>query len=94
MTARGCIARCTFCVYPQTTHGWNYRVRSSENIADEFQWVAENMLEVREIGPENDTFTGRQSRVIEFCKELIERNIKIKWYCNVRADLSMRQCIG
>lgn len=87
MTARGCIARCTFCVYPQTIHGWKYRMRSPQNIADEFQWVAGNMPEIREIGIEDDTFTGSQRRVVEFCKELIKRNIKIKWYCNVRVDL-------
>ncbi len=87
MTARGCIARCTFCVYPQTIHGWKYRTRSPQNMADEFQWVTENMPEVREIGIEDDTFTGSQNRTIEFCKELIRRNLKIKWYCNVRVDL-------
>ena len=87
MTARGCVARCTFCVYPQTIHGWKYRVRSPQSIADEFQWVVENMPEVREIGIEDDTFSGSHKRVIEFCKEIINRNIKIKWYCNVRVDL-------
>lgn len=87
MTARGCVARCTFCVYPQTIHRWKYRVRSPQNIADEFQWVGENMPEIREIGIEDDTFSGSQKRVVEFCKELIKRGIKIKWYCNVRVDL-------
>jgi radical SAM superfamily enzyme YgiQ (UPF0313 family) len=87
MTARGCIAQCTFCVYPQTIHGLKYRMRSPQSIADEFQWIKENMPEVREVGIEDDTFTGSPSRVVELCKELIERNIKIKWYCNVRADL-------
>lgn len=87
MTSRGCIAQCTFCVYPQTIHGLKYRMRSPENIADEFQWVTENMPEVREIGIEDDTFSGSQDRVIAFCKELLKRNIKIKWYCNVRVDL-------
>lgn len=87
MTARGCVARCTFCVYPQTIHGWKYRTRSPRNVADEFQWIAENMPEVREIGIEDDTFTGSQRRVVEFCKELVERKIRIKWYCNVRTDL-------
>src|SRR3989338_8687317 len=87
MTARGCVARCTFCVYPQTIHGWKYRMRSPQSIADEFQWVVENMPEVREIGIEDDTFSGSQKRVVEFCKEIIQRNIRIKWYCNVRVDL-------
>jgi len=45
------------------------------------------MPEVREVGIEDDTFTGSRQRVIDFCKELINRNIKIKWYCNVRVDL-------
>lgn len=89
MTARGCVARCTFCVYPQTIHGWKYRMRSPKNIADEFQWVIENMPEVREIGIEDDTFSGSEKRVIEFCKEIIKRNIRIKWYCNVRVDLKL-----
>jgi radical SAM superfamily enzyme YgiQ (UPF0313 family) len=87
MTARGCVAKCTFCVYPQTIHGWKYRMRSPQNIADEFQWVVENMPEVREIGIEDDTFTGSKSRTVEFCQELIRRKIRIKWYCNVRVDL-------
>jgi radical SAM superfamily enzyme YgiQ (UPF0313 family) len=87
MTARGCIARCTFCVYPQTIHGFKYRTRSPANIADEFRWVVDNMPQVREIGIEDDTFTGDQKRVVEFCKEMIERKIGIKWYCNVRVDL-------
>ena len=87
MTARGCIARCTFCVYPQTIHRGKYRMRSAKSIADEFQWIADNLPEVREVGIEDDTFTGSQRRVVEFCKELIKRNIKIKWYCNVRVDL-------
>lgn len=87
MTARGCVAQCTFCVYPQTIHGLKYRMRSPQSIADEFQWIRENMPEVREIGIEDDTFTGSQSRVIEFCKELLKRNIRIKWYCNTRVDI-------
>ena len=89
MTARGCVARCTFCVYPQTIHGWKYRTRSPQSIADEFQWVVENMPEVREIGIEDDTFSGSQKRVVEICKENIKRNIRIKWYCNVRVDLKL-----
>lgn len=87
MTARGCVARCTFCVYPQTIHGWKYRVRSPESIADEFQWITENMPEVREIGIEDDTFTGSRQRVEDFCKLVMQRGIGIKWYCNVRVGL-------
>jgi len=87
MTSRGCIAKCTFCVYPQTIHGGKYRMRSPENIANEFEWITKNMPEVREVGIEDDVFTGGQKRVVDFCKIMIERKIKLKWYCNVRVDL-------
>lgn len=87
MTARGCIARCTFCVYPQTIHGFKYRTRSPNNIADEFEWITQNLPQVRQVGIEDDTFTGNQDRVIEFCKEILLRKIKLKWYCNVRVEL-------
>lgn len=87
ITARGCVAKCTFCVYPQTIHGSGYRTRSYMNVADEFEWITKNMREVRQIGIEDDTFTGDQKRVIDFCNEIINRKIKIKWYCNVRVNL-------
>jgi anaerobic magnesium-protoporphyrin IX monomethyl ester cyclase len=87
MTSRGCVARCTYCVYPYAMHGLKYRKRSAENIADEFEWIANNLPSVREIGLEDDTFTGDQKHVVNFCKIILERGIKIKWYCNVRANL-------
>ena len=87
MTSRGCVARCTYCVYPYAMHGLKYRKRSPENIADEFEWIVNNLPSVREIGLEDDTFTGDQKHVVEFCKIILERGIKIKWYCNVRANL-------
>jgi len=85
--SRGCVAKCTFCVYPQVMHGGKYRNRSPENIATEVQWICENIPQVREIGFEDDTFTGNQKDVIAFCQLLVQRGVKIKWYCNARADL-------
>ena len=41
-TGRGCMARCTFCVYPQTMHGHGYRMRSAENVVAELEYIAEN----------------------------------------------------
>jgi radical SAM superfamily enzyme YgiQ (UPF0313 family) len=87
MSARGCSGKCSFCVYPQTIHEGKLRCRSAYNIADEFEWIKHNMPEIREIGFEDDTFTADRKRVSDFCHELIRRNLKIKWYCNVRVDL-------
>lgn len=87
MTGRGCPFRCFFCVYPQTFHSRRYRFRSPKNVVDEFEYVVKNLPEVKEIGIEDDTFTADRKRAIKICQLIIERKIKIKWYCNVRADL-------
>jgi len=89
ITGRGCPYHCFFCVYPQTFHSRKYRPRSAANVVDEFQWVEENLPEVREIGIEDDTFTVDQERVKEICRLMLERGVKIKWYCNVRVNLEL-----
>jgi len=89
MTSRGCIAQCSFCVYPQTIHRGKYRMRSPKNIADEFEWIENNISEIKEVGIEDDLFTGSEKRVLEFCKELIARGIGLKWYCDARANLTL-----
>ncbi|MBM4328960.1 MAG: radical SAM protein [Deltaproteobacteria bacterium] len=87
MTGRGCPFRCFFCVYPQVFHSRRYRTRSAENVVDEFAYVVDRFPEVREIGIEDDCFSGRQSHVHDVCELIIRRGIRIKWYCNVRGDL-------
>ncbi len=89
ITGRGCPYKCFFCVYPQTFHSRKYRPRSAANVVDEFQWITENLPEVKEIGIEDDTFTVDQERVKEICQLILERGIKIKWYCNVRVNLEL-----
>ena len=87
ITGRGCPNRCFFCVYPQTFHSRGYRMRSAENVVDEFEWIVDNLPEVKEIGIEDDTFTAKHRRAREISELIIERGIQIKWYCNVRSDL-------
>lgn len=89
ITGRGCPYRCFFCVYPQTFHSRKYRPRSAGNVVDEFEYVVRNMPEVREIGIEDDTFTVDQARVKEICQLILERSLKVKWYCNVRVNLEL-----
>ncbi|MCH8863993.1 MAG: radical SAM protein [Chloroflexi bacterium] len=87
ITGRGCPYKCFFCVYPQTFHSRQYRPRSPKNVVDEFEYISQNMPEVREIGIEDDTFTVDQARAREICRLIIERNLRVKWYCNVRVNL-------
>jgi len=91
MTGRGCSFGCFFCVYPQVFHGNKYRLRSAENVADEFEYIAENFPQVKEIGIEDDTFTANINRLEDICSLLIKRKInkKLKWWSNVRVNLDL-----
>lgn len=86
ITARGCPFRCTFCSWPQTFTGRVYRSRTIGNVLDEFQWVRENLPEIREIFIEDDTFTIDRRRVLTFCEEYLRRGLDLPWSANVRPD--------
>ncbi len=90
-TGRGCMARCNFCVYPQTMHGHQYRLRSPENVVEEFQYIADNFPDVKEVVIEDDTFTTDKERVRKICRLLIEKglNKRLKWLCNARVNLDL-----
>ena len=90
-TGRGCMARCNYCVYPQTLHGHQYRLRTPENVVAEFEYIAENFPDVKEIVIEDDTFTTKKQRVLDICNLLIEKglNKRFKWLCNARVNLDL-----
>lgn len=89
-TGRGCMAHCNFCVYPQTMHGHTYRLRSPENVVEEFQYIADNFPDVKEVVIEDDTFTANSDRVLKICQLLIEKGLhkRLKWLCNARVNLN------
>ncbi len=88
-SGRGCMARCNFCVYPQTMHGHKYRLRSPENVVAEFEYIAQNFPDVKEVVFEDDTFTTKKERVVAICDLLIEKGLhkKLRWLCNARVNL-------
>ncbi len=85
-TSRGCPFRCTFCVYPQTFSGHKMRYRSVNNVADEFDFIAREMPEVKTIMLEDDTFIVDKKRTTALAEELIRRGNKIPFDSNCRAD--------
>jgi len=90
ITARGCPNTCTFCSWPETLMGRQYRPRSIENVIDELEYVQEELPEVEEVFIEDDTFTINRKRVIEFTNEIQRRKLDITWSCNARANLDYR----
>lgn len=90
-TGRGCMARCNFCVYPQTMHGHGYRMRSVENVVAELEYIAKTFPDVKEIVFEDDTFTMKKDRVIEICNLMTEKglNRRFRWLCNARVNLDL-----
>lgn len=88
-TGRGCMAHCNYCVYPQTLHGHKYRLRTPENVVAEFEYIAENFPDVKQIVIEDDTFTAKKQRVVEICNLLIEKKLhkRFRWLCNARVNL-------
>ena len=85
-TSRGCPYRCTFCVYPQTFSGHRMRYRSVNNVADEFDFIARELPQVKTVMLEDDTFIIDLKRTEALADELIIRNNKISFDSNCRAD--------
>lgn len=90
-TGRGCPSRCNFCVYPQTMHGHQYRLRTPQNVVGEFEYIANHFPDVKEVVIEDDTFTANKKRVMDICSLLIEKglNKRLKWLCNARVNLDL-----
>lgn len=86
-TSRGCPYHCAFCVYPQTFSGHKMRYRSVSNVADEFDFVAREMPEVKTVMLEDDTFIVNKQRTLDLAHELIRRGNKLPFDANCRADV-------
>ena len=84
-TGRGCKSRCTFCLWPQTVGGHNYRVRSPGHVAAEIRQVMQTWPQVREIFFDDDTFTDNLPRAEAIAREL--GKMGVTWSCNAKANV-------
>ena len=77
MTSRGCPFGCHFCATPSL---WQrrWRARSPRNIVDEMEHF-QRKFGINDYHIQDDIFTVNTPRVIEFCKELINRKLDVTW---------------
>jgi hopanoid biosynthesis associated radical SAM protein HpnJ len=85
-TGRGCPAKCTFCLWPQTIGGHTYRAKSPSAVIREME-LGKALFgrRVREWMFDDDTFTIDRARAIEIAKGM--KKLKLTWSCNARANL-------
>ena len=85
-TGRGCPAKCSFCLWPQTIGGHQYRAKSPEVVGRELE-EAKALFgdKVREYMFDDDTFTIDKQRAIEISKHM--KRLNLTWSCNARANL-------
>lgn len=84
LSSRGCPFPCTFCLYP-VFFGKKYRFRSSKNIVDEME-AAQKKYGVNEVFFLDATFNSTEKKVFSLCEEIIRRNLKMSWICNMRVS--------
>jgi hopanoid biosynthesis associated radical SAM protein HpnJ len=84
-TGRGCKSRCTFCLWPQTIAGHNYRTRSVENIIAEMTYARDNFPEIKEFFFDDDTLTDNREQVEALAREL--GKLGVTWSCNAKANV-------
>jgi len=80
---RGCPGNCTFCGSPKF---WGQRVRfhSAGYFVDQLELQYRRGITFFLIS--DDTFTFKKERVIEICKQIIERGLKIIWFAISRVN--------
>lgn len=83
--SRGCIAKCTFC---EETHFWNYRQKGYMNVVDEIEHLYKN-LGITAVWFVDSLVNGSLKDLEGFAKEIIKRDIKIKWLGYARHDKRM-----
>jgi radical SAM superfamily enzyme YgiQ (UPF0313 family) len=88
IAGRGCPYRCTYCLWPQTLTGHRYRRRSAASVAEEFEFIAREFPQVKEVFIEDDTLTVSESHSVALAEALIHNGNRLPFTANSRANVS------
>jgi len=86
-SSRGCPSKCFYCMYSQVMFGKAYRKRSAKSLFEECKYITETFPEVKEILIDDDNFAVDQKVVRDFCKLMIENQVRLKWVVQCRVTL-------
>jgi len=84
ITGRGCPGKCIFCAAGLVA-GYKLRLRSVDSVVKEIVECVEKYKIVNFFFAA-DTFTWDKEWVIDFCKAILNKGIKIRWGTNSRVD--------
>jgi len=85
LASRGCVYKCSFCSWPQMLYNNTVRFKSVKNTVDEMEFDMKK-YGVKEIFFDDDTFTYNRQWVFDFCKDIKQRGLNIRWGINGRVD--------
>lgn len=77
ISSRGCSYSCSFCAVPSIS-GKKVRYRSLDNVMEEIKFLYK-YYGVKEFHIEDDNFSMKRSRVIDFCERLLKENLGLTW---------------
>ncbi len=85
LSSRGCPYRCTFCLWPGTMVGRDFRARDPESVVAEMEYLVKQHG-VDDIYFDDDTMTIDRERLLRICRLIQERELKVHWISMGRVD--------
>ncbi len=85
VSSRGCPYHCTYCLWPGTLYGHRVRARSPLNVVEEIEEVVRD-YHIDEIYFDDDSLALDRKRMLEICRLIRERHLKVEWISQCRAD--------
>lgn len=89
-TSRGCPGRCIFCAATALSGG-RYRIRSAENVIEEFKLL--KSLGYKHIQIVDDTMTADVTRLKKLLELLKEEKLGVTWNCESRVDIMTKELL-
>lgn len=84
IVSRGCIFPCSFCA-TKAVHGSHVRSRSPARVIKDIKQLTDE-YDIEGVWFKDSTFTINREWILKLCKELIKKEVNIKWSCNTRTD--------